>query len=338
MARGAGARARRRRQAPRGAADRAPRRRRRPDHDRGREDPVGGARRGAGDDRHLRLRRRALTPARGPHDALRAARPPADGDLAPAGRRRRHLGVQLPGRRLVLEHRGRARLRRHGRVEALADDAPHLRRLLRAAGPRRGGLRRAGEPQHAPDRRRGRRPGAGRQSLRRAAQRDRLRAHGGAGRPARRGTVRTLPARARREQRGDRHAVGGPRPGDPRHRVQRRRDGRAALYDDAAPDRPRGRRRRARRAPGADVRPAARRRPAERGRAGRPADQRPRPRGDGRRRSPRRRATAARSSPAATGARPPGIRRPSTSSRRSCACPARRRWCGARPSPRSSTS
>ena len=41
-------------------------------------------RRGPGDDRHLRLRRRAVAPARRPHDALGAARAPADGDVAPA--------------------------------------------------------------------------------------------------------------------------------------------------------------------------------------------------------------------------------------------------------------
>ena len=112
---------------------------RRPRHDRGRQDPLRGARRGAGDDRHLRLRRRPVPPARRADDAVRAARAPAHGDLAPARRRRRHLRVQLPGRRLVVEHRGRPGLRRHRGVEAvarlhLADRSPAT--ALLAAGRR----------------------------------------------------------------------------------------------------------------------------------------------------------------------------------------------------------
>ena len=72
---------------------------------RGRQDPLRGARRGPGDDRHLRLRGRPVAPARTAAPCLGAARAPADGDLAPARRRRRHLGVQLPGRGLGVERR-----------------------------------------------------------------------------------------------------------------------------------------------------------------------------------------------------------------------------------------
>ena len=124
------ARARRPGQAVRPAARGAQGRPRRSGHDRGRQDPLRGARRGPGDDRHLRLRRRPVAPARRPHDALRAPRPPADGDLAPARRGRRHLRVQLPGRRLGLEHGHRPGLRRHGHLEAVRADAAHVAGLL----------------------------------------------------------------------------------------------------------------------------------------------------------------------------------------------------------------
>ena len=45
----------------------------------------GGAGRSAGDDRHLRLRRRPVAAALRPDHRLRAARPPHDGELASAG-------------------------------------------------------------------------------------------------------------------------------------------------------------------------------------------------------------------------------------------------------------
>ena len=60
-------------------------------HRRGRQDHLRGTRRGAGDGRHLRLRGRPVAPAVRPHDDLRAARSPADGDLAPARRGRGDL-------------------------------------------------------------------------------------------------------------------------------------------------------------------------------------------------------------------------------------------------------
>ena len=63
---------------------------RRARHARGRQDRPGGPRRGAGDDRHLRPRRRPLAPALRPHDRLRAPRPPHARDLAPARPGRRH--------------------------------------------------------------------------------------------------------------------------------------------------------------------------------------------------------------------------------------------------------
>ena len=106
-------------QAVRRAARRAQGGPRRAGEPRGREDHLRGPGRGPGDDRRLRLRRRPVPPALRPHHALGAARPPADGDLAPARRRRRHQRVQLPGRRLVVEHRDRPGLRRPRRLEAL---------------------------------------------------------------------------------------------------------------------------------------------------------------------------------------------------------------------------
>ena len=96
-----------------------------------------GLRRGAGDDRHLRPRRRPVPPAVRPHDRLRAPRPPDDGAVAPARRRRRDQRVQLPGRGLVVEHRARPGLRRHRGLEAVGEDAADRARLPGAAG--RGG-------------------------------------------------------------------------------------------------------------------------------------------------------------------------------------------------------
>ena len=63
--------------------------------------------------------------------------PPPDGDVASARRRRGDLGLQFPRRRVVLEHRDRARMRRQRRLEALADDAADLDGVLGAARPRR---------------------------------------------------------------------------------------------------------------------------------------------------------------------------------------------------------
>ena len=119
VAPGAGARPWRPGQAARRAARRAQGRPRHPGQHRGRQDHLRGARRGPGDDRHLRLRGRPVAPALRPDHALRAPRPPADGDLAPARRGRRDLRVQLPGGGVVVEHRGRAGLRRPRGLEAV---------------------------------------------------------------------------------------------------------------------------------------------------------------------------------------------------------------------------
>ena len=117
-----------------------------PDQPRGRQDHLRGPRRGPGDDRHLRLRGRPLPPALRPDHALGAARPPADGDLAPARRRRRHQRLQLPGRGLVVEHRDRPGLRRPGHLEALGAHPADRARLPRGAGPGHRRVRRPGGP------------------------------------------------------------------------------------------------------------------------------------------------------------------------------------------------
>ena len=86
---------------------------------RGGEDSVRGRRRGAGDDRHLRTGSRTVTAAVRQDPAQRTTGPPPHGDVASAGRRGRHLRVQLPGRPVCVEHRARDRVRRSGRVEAV---------------------------------------------------------------------------------------------------------------------------------------------------------------------------------------------------------------------------
>ena len=88
------------------------------------QDPPGGPGRGAGDDRHLRLRRRPVAPALRPHHRLRAAGPPDDGEVASARARRRHHRLQLPGRGLGVERGARRGLRRPGGLEAVATKTP----------------------------------------------------------------------------------------------------------------------------------------------------------------------------------------------------------------------
>ena len=129
-------------------------------HRRGRQDHLRGARRGAGDDRHHRPRRRSVAPAVRQDHALGAAGPPADGDLAPAGRGRDHLRLQLPGRGLRLEHRPRPGGRRHGGLEAGRGDAAVGPGHRRPARPGRGGRRGAGRSPPPRARRPRRRPGA----------------------------------------------------------------------------------------------------------------------------------------------------------------------------------
>ena len=102
--------------------------------------------------------------------------------------------------------------------------------------------------------------------------------------------VRPLPARARRQQRHDRGALGRPGPGGAGHRLRRGRHGRPALHQPAPPDRPRRDRRRAGRPARPRLRQPAGRRPAGGGNPGRPADRRGGGRGLRRRRSRRRKA------------------------------------------------
>ena len=90
LARRARAAARRARAAARRGAAAREGRARRARHARDRQDRAGGPRRGAGDDRHLRLRGRPVAPALRPHDRIGAAGPPDARDVASArpGRRR----------------------------------------------------------------------------------------------------------------------------------------------------------------------------------------------------------------------------------------------------------
>ena len=184
LAQRTGTRARRVGQAPRRTSHRAQGRSCRPHQHRSRQDPLRGPGRGPGDDRHLRLRRRPVPPARRPHHALRTARTPAHGDVAPARRRRRHLGVQLSGRGVVLERGSGPRLRRRGGVETVREDSTGRHRDKCACCARRPRCRRARQPQRARAHRRRRRAAAARQSARSADQRDRFRTDGGSHRTA----------------------------------------------------------------------------------------------------------------------------------------------------------
>ena len=110
-------------------------------HRRGRQDSLRSRRRGPGDDRHLRVRARPVPPAVGQDDAERTSGSPTHGDVASARSRRRDLRVQLPRRRVLVEHRPRARRRRRRGVEALGERRARRPRRAVAAGPgrRRGG-------------------------------------------------------------------------------------------------------------------------------------------------------------------------------------------------------
>ena len=68
-----------------------------------RQDQGRGRRRGAGDDRHRRFRRRPIAHALRPDHAFGARAAPHVRAMASARRRRRDLGVQFPGRGMVLE-------------------------------------------------------------------------------------------------------------------------------------------------------------------------------------------------------------------------------------------
>ena len=111
-------------------------------HARDRQDRPGGPRRGPGDDRHLRPRGRSLAAAVRPHDRVGAAGASHARDLAPARPGRRDQRLQLPGRRVELELRARARVRRPRGVEAERAHAAHGARVPVAAAARGGGVRR----------------------------------------------------------------------------------------------------------------------------------------------------------------------------------------------------
>ena len=215
--------------------DRAQGRPRRPDHHRGRQDPLRGPGRGPGDDRHLRLRRRPVAPARRPHHALRAAGTPADGDLAPARRRRRHLARSTsrpPCGRGTRPSPSSAATPWCGSRRRRQPWSPSRQvRSARRAPPAMSARPTTSTCSWSPT------PPA-RQALVdsprvAAGQRHRVRADGRADRPARRRALRPPHARARRQQRRGRRAVRRPRPGRTRHRLRRRRHRRAALHHDA---------------------------------------------------------------------------------------------------------
>ena len=81
--------------------------------------------RSAGNDRHLRLCGRAVSPVARQNDLFRAPRPPNGRNLAPDGPLRRHHGVQFPGRGVVLECGAGAGMRRSGDLEAFGKDAAY---------------------------------------------------------------------------------------------------------------------------------------------------------------------------------------------------------------------
>ena len=156
---------------------------------------------------------------------------------------RHHLGLQLPGRGLVLERGPGARVRRCHRLETLGKDTadgprgpcpvPTRRRSVRCGGARASG--------HAADRR---------QRRRRVPRRRRARAgpfghgfdpHGPCGRREAGPTLRQADPRARRQQCLDRDPLGRPRSDAAGRRVRGHGNGRAALHHAAPPHRARGR-------------------------------------------------------------------------------------------------
>ena len=147
---------------------------------RGRQDRLRGPGRSAGDDRHLRFRRRPLAAIVRPRHRLRAPGPSHDRDLASAGPVRDHFRLQFSGRGLVLERGARARLRRSGDLEAVGEDAAlgagddeDPRSRHQALRPRR-----ARRPRPDRHRRPGDRGGAGRLQARADRLRHRLDPHG----------------------------------------------------------------------------------------------------------------------------------------------------------------
>ena len=231
---------------------------------RGRQDPLRGARRGPGDDRHLRLRGRPVAPALRPDHAVRAPRPPADGDLAPARRRRRDLARSTSRRRC-----GRGTPRSRWSAATPSSGSPPSSRPSPRWPATPCSLQAAGRARRASGTRRrscSAAPAAGEALVghprrRPARQRHRLDPDGPQRRAARRGAVRPVAARARRQQRRRGRPERRPRPRRARHRLLGGRHRGPALHDHAPGDRPPQRRRRADRPAGLGVRAAAHRQP-----------------------------------------------------------------------------
>ena len=206
----------------------------------GGQDRFGGSRRSAGDDRHLRFRRRPFAAVARSRHRLGAPRAPHDGDLASARALRGHFGVQFSGRGLVLERGARARLRRSRHLEAVGEDAAlgagdHEDPRPRAQALRRRRARRARADRH---RRTGDRRGPGRIQARARRLGHRLDPHGLDRRPEGRRAFRPGDSGARRQQRDDRRALGRSRHGGAGDRLLRGRHGRAALHLAAPAHRP----------------------------------------------------------------------------------------------------
>ena len=203
---------------------------RRARHPRDRQDRPGGPRRGPGDDRHLRLRGRALAPALRPHDRLRAARHRMLETWHPLG----PVGVisafnfpvavwswnaalALVCGDPVVWKPSSARRSPHSPASALWRRAA-LQRDQRPAGPAQpligGSIGEPGWPR----------------TRAAAALRHRLDVGWARGRAGGRRPVRPHAARARRQQRHDRHARRRPRPGAAGDPVRRRRHRRPALH------------------------------------------------------------------------------------------------------------
>ncbi len=306
---------------------------------RGGEDRPGRARRGPGDDRHLRFRSRPLSAALRTVDRIRAPRPPPHRDVASPRSRRRDQRLQLPRRRLVLECGARPRLRRSRDLETVRANAAHRTRLHGAVRAGGGAVRRRSRrSRRARDRRR--RPGraAGGRPAHPARLRHRLDADGQGACAAHRSPAGSVAPRARWQQRGDRRPERRPRSRGPRRALLRRGHCRPAMHEPAPPDRARVDRGRSGRAAGSCVRGAFRSatHASRRRSSGRSSAQ---SRSSGSRsRSPRHGQTAARSSSVATGRWPRAGPTRGTQSRRSSACRARRLSSGGRRSRRCSTS
>ena len=94
-------------------------------HARDRQDYRRRRRRSAGDDRHLRFRRRSVAHALWPDDSIGAAESSLDGAMASARCRRRDQRFQFSGRGLVVERGAGRRLRRRDGLEGFGKNAAH---------------------------------------------------------------------------------------------------------------------------------------------------------------------------------------------------------------------